>query len=161
MKRRAKTTEDVNKKYAMALKEVYQRTKNGLEIRSIVIADKYAIASGFISSLQRLKIIKPNGEQGHYIWNLPGEPNIKLANTVRSEINKHIYKPKETPAEFYPPCKSLVKYDLPEIKENTRPETKEPDIRKMIAEEIAKAMRKPEKKRKILKFRNPFYWITK
>jgi len=119
------------------------------------LRDKYHISSAFVTQVKRMGIIKLIDDK--YYWQV-GEPNLKMADNIRKKIN-HAQKKENINNESEPADHSLPSFEIKS--EAPQFAISESDLQGMVNIAVKKALAPPVKKRRILKWRNPFYWVTK
>jgi hypothetical protein len=154
------------KKIALFMKDVFDNLRNGNHFTMKDITYKHHISTRVSTAMVELRIIDrlSRGRGGvKYIW-LVNEPNLKLAQNVSrvaNERKKKEMKNKPIIGRDIPESLSTIKFpDIP-VNYPFKDIGNEPMIRNIIREEIQKALAPPVKIRKVLKWRNPFYWVKK
>ena len=160
------------KKIATFMKDIYDELQNGKQITFKEITKKHHISTRVSSAMIELGIIERIswGRGGvKYKW-MVNEPNLKLAENVARKANS--MKKNEVKKEFNP----FKEYANRESEEsfNKRKELARPIvddvvdnflysqiIQEIVDKAVQKALTPPVKIRKVLKLRNPFYWVEK
>jgi hypothetical protein len=147
---------------AMFLKDLHDTIRAGREVRMSDMIRKHHITTRVSQSMQSLGIIghlKKGKYQKDIIWKV-GEPNVKLAETVvkRNQVIKiqednHIKR--DNPTLWNEMVKGVNSLTDP-TKTKQLPDI---DIQAIVDMAVKKALTKPVKIRKRLRFRNPFYWV--
>jgi hypothetical protein len=165
---------DLRVKLASYLKELYEALREPTRISAESFAKKYHLDVSYFTVLLRdhyIRITGPKkgaGGRFEYHW-MVGEPNLKMVDILIEKVRGYRHDKKG--------IKDFVKGFANRESEgsfNKRKELAQPIvndvvdnffyskiIQKIVDEAVKKALKKPDKTRKVLKWRNPFYWVTK
>ena len=166
-------------RYAMFLKELYETIKTPQFINGSYLAIKKHKISGavltvLINEKYISKTVKNKNNLFRYTWNV-GEPNIHMAEVILSKTNNYNYnkvfervgnkiKMRSQPLYIQGSHSKLdgtVENSLPFPKKKTNITAIDTTIlQDMVNRAVIKALTPPVKTRKVLRFRNPFYWVT-
>jgi len=175
-----KPNQETVRKIAVFMKDIHDKLQNGSKFTLKDITHKHHISTRVGTAMAELKIIDRirKGRGGvKYFWSV-GEPNLKMAENVCRVANER--KKKEVKKSNNPVKEFVKEFANRESEEsfNKRKELAEPVIkpiiddimndffftkiiREIITDEVQKALTPPVKIRKVLKWRNPFYWVIK
>lgn len=169
-----KPNQETVRKIAIFMKDIHDKLQNGSKFTLKDITHKHHISTRVGTAMVELRIIDRirRGRGGvKYVW-VVDEPNLKLAENVCRVANerkkKEVKKQKDSSVPQWP---FLGEFKNRESEEsfNKRVEINNPHcekileemrIRVMIEEAVQKALAPPVKIRKVLRWRNPFYWKT-
>jgi hypothetical protein len=168
---KTRKNEDVIKTYAMFLKELYEITKTPAFVSGDhLVKDKYKISPAAWTILISNKYISRTGRRkehkNEYIWNV-GEPNINMAKAILNKANKYCGKKREERKVNHIKQDNPIRWNEMVKGVNSLPnptatkQLSEIDIQAIVNKAVKKALAPPVKIRKVLKWRNPFYWVKK
>lgn len=139
-------------KYAHYIKTIYERTKSAPAPLSVKETHLWKVNNGILHQLiemQLLKFVKREGRVNYYKWNST-EPNGKLAEVIRQKLVDKNY-------QYTKPQKTEVDYALVQKGDQVKGMSKK-DFDKLVDKKVNEILQSRIKPKKVLRFRNPFYW---